>query len=470
MRQRNRGLLRAWPRAVAAVAAALVMAYADSAAGAAGTAPAYRIFLIDGTPLVSFGEFARAGGFVVFTAPIGTPSNPDALRVVSLPESAVDWERTDRYTSAVRHRTYAQTRGEEDYAALTGAVARALGDMAFAPDASAKLAIAADIRRQLLEWPAAHFGYRSADVRELTATVEEAISDIRAGSGSRAFDLSLVAIIEPPSEPLLPEPTLQDSLASAAAVAQRTTDRRARLSLQQSVLSVLSRQKSALPRDWYSATREVLVRSVERETKLDSEYADLTSRTLRKAKEHVSDGDPASLERLAAKAREEDGRLGYQRPNQMTALMASLAAATEKASELRQAIDQYEYRRKAFASYRKRINSSLEKFDDVVDDITSVKNLDSIGTRRLGKVSNRVSAIEVGLLPLVPPTELRSAHDLLFSSVRLMREAIKLQGGSASSVDVSRVQNASASAAGALLLLDTARRRIDEFYRRPSTP
>jgi len=32
------------------------------------------------------------------------------------------------------------------------------------------------------------------------------------------------------------------------------------------------------------------------------------------------------------------------------------------------------------------------------------------------------------------------------------------------------VQNASASAAGALLLLDTARRRIDEFYRRPSTP
>jgi hypothetical protein len=209
---------------------------------------------------------------------------------------------------------------------------------------------------------------------------------------------------------------------------------------------------------------------VERETELDNEYADLTSRTLRKAKEHVSDGDPASLERLAAEARKEDGRLGYQRPDQMTALMASLAAATEKASERRQAIDQYEYRRKAFASYRKRINSSLEKFDDVVDDITSVKNLDSIGTRQLGKVSNRVSAIEVGLLPLVPPTELRSAHDLLFSSVRLMREAIKLQGGSASSVDVSRVQNASASAAGALLLLDTARRRIDEFYRRPPTP
>jgi len=209
--------------AVAALAMALCAASAAAAfAGPQGPPPSYRLFLTDGTPLVSRGEFARVDGRVVFTVPLGAPSNPDALQTVSLPDSAIDWERTDRYADAVRHQSYASTRGEEDFAALTGAVARALGDIAFAADPSSKLAIAADIRRQLLEWPAAHYAYRSADVRDLTAQVEEAISQIRAGSGHRSFDLSLVATIEPPSEPLLAEPDLKEAVASASAVAQMT--------------------------------------------------------------------------------------------------------------------------------------------------------------------------------------------------------------------------------------------------------
>src|SRR5512136_2955799 len=108
-------------RVVVAIAIALsVVPHGPAFGGApAGNAPSYRIFLTDGTPLLSFGEFARANGRVVFTVPIGPASNPDALQVVSLPDSAVDWERTDRYTDAVRHHQYATTRGEEDYAALT---------------------------------------------------------------------------------------------------------------------------------------------------------------------------------------------------------------------------------------------------------------------------------------------------------------------------------------------------------------
>ena len=148
-------------RAFMAVALACCLAPAGAAlARAPGAAPSYRIFLNDGTPIVSFGEFARANGRVVFAVPIGSPANPDTIQVVSLPDSVVDWDRTDRYTDAVRHQFYASTRGEDDYAALTGAVARALGEIAFVGDPGSKLAIAADLRRQLLEWPAAHFGYR----------------------------------------------------------------------------------------------------------------------------------------------------------------------------------------------------------------------------------------------------------------------------------------------------------------------
>jgi hypothetical protein len=458
-------------RSLLGIAAAIcvVGAAAASAGPQHGAGPSYRIFLTDGTPVISLGEFARAGGRVVFTVPIGPPSNPDALQVVSLPDSAVDWDRTERYTDAVRHQSYAATRGNEDFAALTGAVARALGDMAFAADASTKLAIGADIRRQLLEWPAAHFGFRSADVRELTAHVEEAISAIRAGAGQRTFDLSLVAMIEPPSEPLLPEPGLQEALTRAAAVAQAAETRRERVTLQESILAVLDRRRSGLPKDWYSSTRKDLARRVGRERDLDRAYAELSSRTLRDAREREQDADVAGLEQLAARVQREDARLGYQRPETMQALLASLAASAASAREKRAALERYQSRRSAYRSYLRSIRDTLGKFDDVIEEIVAVRAFAALSGRRLSRTEKRVGAIVVALLPAQPPAELASAHELLLSSAQLMGQALRLQRGTAAARGAAS-QNASAAAAGALLLLDSARGRIDEFFRKPAAP
>jgi hypothetical protein len=402
--------------------------------------------------------------------PIGSPAAPDILQVVTLPDSVIDWDRTDRYADAVRHHHYASTRGEEDYTALTGAVARALGDMAFAPDASAKLAIAIEIRRQLLEWPGSHLGYRSGDVRELTSIVEEAISDIRAGSGQRAFDFSLVAMVEPPAERLLPEPTVKDSIDLASAAAQMTEGRRERLTLQENILSVLERRKPALPRTWYSSTRKVLLWSLDREAKLDRQYAELASHAAGSAREYTRRADVDAMVRLTAEVQQADAGLGYQRPDDMQALLVSLAARTEQARTARFAIGQWQHRKSAFGSYRKRIGSSVDRFGDVRADIAAIRQMSGLDAKRLSKVDKRISAIEVGLLPLNPPAELRPAHDMLISSVRLMREAVRLWRSAAVSGEMNTARNASAAAAGALLLLDTASGHIDEFFRRPVAP
>lgn len=465
-----RGAARAPIARVCAAALAVVACLWAPAEAAGGSAPSYRIFLSDGTALVSFGEFARANGRVVFTMPIGAPANPDVLRVVTLPDAVIDWERTDRYANAVRHRHYASTRGEEDYAALTGAVARALGDMAFAPDASTKLAIAADIRRQLLEWPSTHLGYRSGDVRELTAIVEEAISDIRAGSGGRSFDLSLVAMIEPPAEPLLPEPTVKETIELASAAAGLTGERAERRSLQEHILAVLERRKPALPRDWYRSTRKALASDVDREAKLDRQYENLAARSLSSAREYAARADAAALERLAAGVQREDAKLGYQRPEAMQALLASIAAQADRARKIRAARDQWKVRTSRYGAYRRRVGSSFGKFDGVTADLAAIRDMSTFDAGRLGKTDRRVSAIEVALLPLQPPEELQPSHDLLVSSVRLMREAIRLWRGAAGSGEMNAARNASAAAAGALLLLDTARGRIEEFFRRPAAP
>ena len=94
--------MRAWrPRARTTL---VMLALAVSAAFAAAPTPAwaadallYRIFLRDGSTLVSYGDFARVADRVVFSIPIGGLDGPSpALRLVSISESSVDWERTDR--------------------------------------------------------------------------------------------------------------------------------------------------------------------------------------------------------------------------------------------------------------------------------------------------------------------------------------------------------------------------------------
>jgi hypothetical protein len=293
-------------QAIAAVALAICAASGEaSGSPQGGAAASYRIFLTDGTPLVSFGGFARVSGRVVFTIPIGSPASPDRLQVVTLPDSVVDWERTDRYTDAVRHQHYAAARGEDDYAALTGAVARALGEIAFAADASTKLAIAADIKRQLLEWPAAHLAYRSADVRELAAHVEEAISEIQAASGQRRLT---VAARSSPVGTLLPEPQLKDCRLRDG---RRADDRQSARtpSLQESIRAVFSEQVAApatasatrwSPSGPSSGTRRIATMAV-------------GSRTLHDARKREQNADVAAS--MAGGRRPNRMRPGYSGPD-----------------------------------------------------------------------------------------------------------------------------------------------------------
>ena len=60
-------------------------------AGAAASDPMlFRLFLTDGTSLVSYGEFARVDDRVVFSLASGSVEEP-RLQVATLPASRIDW-------------------------------------------------------------------------------------------------------------------------------------------------------------------------------------------------------------------------------------------------------------------------------------------------------------------------------------------------------------------------------------------
>src|SRR5262245_41928772 len=104
-----------------AFSAALVL---SSAPVGGAQALLYRIFLQDGSTLVSYGDFARVADRVVFSIPVGDVEGPTpTLHLVSISETAVDWERTDSYAQATRARNYATTQGEADFDVLSNDVA-----------------------------------------------------------------------------------------------------------------------------------------------------------------------------------------------------------------------------------------------------------------------------------------------------------------------------------------------------------
>src|SRR5215204_2427948 len=80
--------------AIAAICLGAVTADARGSAGAANGSAAvlYRVFLKDGGVLVSYGEFARVADRVVLSIPIGGTDASPVLHVISIAESAVEWQ------------------------------------------------------------------------------------------------------------------------------------------------------------------------------------------------------------------------------------------------------------------------------------------------------------------------------------------------------------------------------------------
>src|SRR5450631_1035747 len=94
-------------------------------AAAADDATLMRVFLSDGTSLVSYGELARVGDRVVFSMPTASTPNPP-LHLVNLPVDRIDWSRTERYANSARAAHYIETQADIDSAALSNQVAQSL--------------------------------------------------------------------------------------------------------------------------------------------------------------------------------------------------------------------------------------------------------------------------------------------------------------------------------------------------------
>ena len=408
-----------------------------------------RVFLNDGSTLVSYGEFSRVGDHVVISLPVQL--NPLKLEVVSIPENRVNWEKTDAYADSARAARYAATRGPEDFAALNASVSQALNDIALVQDPQRKLAMATEARQNLTKWLADHFAYRAADVAQMAAWFDDIIAKSRTAAGQPNFELSLMATnAAAPSTPLLPTPDDRSMLEQSYQAALSADSAAERISLLRAIReSLQGRSDSSL-----TPLKAAVGKRLGDEERTTTTYATYIGQVLRAAARLAAKADVQGLIDMAARILEDDDRMGHKRPEEMGSLLAAVDAKLEAARELRLARDQWEARQQERFAYYHAIALPERALRLSRPALAAIQQLAGPAPDVLGRAKVRLIVGAQALSAVKPPAHMQTAHSLLVGAMQLAMRAVESRFAAIQGGDMRQARDAASAAGGALLLLD----------------
>jgi hypothetical protein len=448
---------------------------ASAAPASAESVTLFRVFLNDGTAIVSYGEYARVGDRLVFSMPIGavdanTSSDP-SLHVVNLPVASVNWTATEKYAVSARHTHYLANSAESDYASLAGDVAATLNAIVNAKDATARLNMAVAARRRLASWPKDHYGYRADDVREMLGLLDEAISGLRVAAGESSFTIDLIAT-PPPRDlrdqvPMLRAPSTEEAITQAIAVAKATDIAVDRISILRGVVAALDNPRNSVPQGWARPTRRWALKAIAEEGRVGRNYGALTATALKRAAAAAGDADVRGVERVLASVARRDSQLGRKRPDEINALIEQVRVQLDAAHRLRLARDQWQERASSYGAYKKGVApvlATLGRAQRMMDDIKRLAGSDAV---LLVKAGDQLAESAKALNVVPVPDELKPSHALLVSAVNLADTAVKTRRQAVVSGELQLAWDASSAAAGSMMLLSKAREDMEAAVRLP---
>ncbi|HKV99308.1 MAG TPA: hypothetical protein VJN96_05770 [Vicinamibacterales bacterium] len=442
-------------RVAALLVAAGLIAGPAAVAQDADSSAIMRVFLKDGQTLPSFGETAQVADRLVFTLVIGALGSSPQYQLVSLPIALVDVEKTSRYGETVRAARYAATRGEADYSAMTADVSRALEDLAKTEDPKARLLIAERARQRLVEWSKNSYGYRAADAQELTNLFDQVIAELRAAAGESKFSVDLsMGPTAPPREPLIAPPTERETLQAALAVAKATDDAAEREGVLSAAL-VATEKITGLD----DLRAEIGVKLAE-ERAADAAYAALAADVQAKADVAVSRGDVKALLSLQATVQAKDASLGARRPNELESLMKSLEGKLDLARAKRLSLDHYAMMRGPMLAYERRARPALSALDGLKPIFEAIRDMTGPGFEWLVRADGRLKTLVPLMKEMEVPDDLSDVHATLTSAITMAAEACARRKLAVAANDMPLAREASAAAAGALMLAAQARQEL----------
>jgi hypothetical protein len=432
----------------------------------------YRVFLKEGGSLLSFGEVARVDNRVVFSMPTSTSLEAPQLHLVNISAERVDWALTDEYTETVRAARYVALHGEKQYAMLSVEIGQALNDIALTTDPVKRLAIVERARRTLAEWPAFHFDYKSEEIKEMVATLDAVIAELRATAGMPPFDLAFVANTAgaPPRPALLPAPTAGEVIDSTRTAARLAESSAERVSLLSAALTGINREAEALPPSVRVGARREIRAEIASEQATDRVYQALTADLLKAASARAKAADVRGVQRVLDRIKTEDERLGGKRPDAVLALVAAVEAELNAARELRLARDRWVMRLPELRRYQSIVRGPLERLRALGAPLEDIKALAGSSPDALAGIEQVAREVLEVVSPLTPPEELRDTHAWLVSAAQLAGNAAYIRRDATLTNDIGRAWDASSAAAGALMLGARARAELATVLRSAPQP
>jgi hypothetical protein len=438
---------------------------ASRAASAGSDVTLFRLYMLDGSVLTSYGEFARVEDSVVFSMPVGGRPEEPRIQVTSVKAALVDWPRTEKYSASARFQRYAETRGEEDFRILSNEVAVALNDIALSANRQQALTLAEGVRRMVADWPRTHYGYRQNEVREILSVLDQAISSLRAAAGATSFELSLVAMAEAPElEPVASIPTPRQQLDEIFYVASKSRGSE-KVALLQSGLALIA-EAGAVLSDAPEMRRNAETQ-IRQELSTDRKYASLSQRVITQAKAYASRAGISDLERLVTRIPKEDAKLGNQRPEMVDALNTAVQSQLFAARRLRLQRDQWLLRQSAYREYQRSVGSSLLLLVKNQNSLEAIRGLEGPPPDRLLALRQQLSGGAARLERLRTPDYLRTTHELLVGAWRFAENATRARYEAIEKANADAAWEASSAAAGALMMLGRAQAEIRALLEPP---
>jgi hypothetical protein len=425
----------------------------------------FRLYMLDGSVLTSYGEFARVNDSVVFSMPVGGQPEQPRIQVTSVKAALVDWQRTDKYSASARYQRYAESRGEEDFRILSNEVAVALNDIALSSNRQQALMLAEQVRKTVADWPRSHYGYRQNDVREILSVLDQAISSLRVAAGATSFDLALVAMADAPElEPLATMPNTRQQLDDIFYVAKQTKGAE-RVAMLQSGLTLLSEAGSMISDA--STLRREAESQIREEQSTDRKYASLSQKVMSQAKDYAARASISQIERLMNRIPKEDARLGSQRPEVVDALNTAVQSQLFAARRLRLQRDQWLLRQSAYREYQKSVGSSLLLLVKNQNSLEAIRTLEGPPPDRLLALRQQLSGGAARLERMRTPDYLQGTHELLIGAWRFAENATRARYEAIEKANAGAAWEASSAAAGALMMLGRAQAEIRALLEPP---
>ena len=406
----------------------------------------HRVFLTDGRALPIYGESIQVDGRLIFTLLVSGTAGRSEMQLMSLPASAVDVERTNRYAEAMRAAHYAATRGEADYAAVTQEVERSIERLKGVEDSKRRLELAEEAKRRLLSWSEAHYSYRANNIRDLAGLFDEVIAELRAATGQSQFLELRAGPAGPVYEALVAAPSLRDSVALALGAAKLADVGEDRVAILRAAAALLERESGV------DDLREEVKNLVAAELAAERDYAQLSTELLTKADEAMRRGDVGQVMSIVASMTERDQALGHRRPQQVEALSAALDTKLEATRAYRLTLEHHAYIRKSLFKYEVRVRRALSTLDGLKPVIEFIRDMKSMAFERLDGAHKRLEEIAADLETVEAPAYLTDVHATLVSAVQMAKQACDRRRLAVITANMDIAREASTAAAGAQLL------------------